>query len=147
MNYSLFKCQLSQQSRGSESALIKDYNYLIIISKTFFLSFVNKSCNQSDLNMTFGITVTGARDRTTHLCQSRTSPTTWRSPGCCSASSRSLSAAAPAEPSALSAPIADAPSAARLAHPAPAASEKGNKYRNPRRDERVSSFGQMMLGI
>lgn len=76
MNYSLFKCQLSRQSRGSESALIKDYNYLIIISKTFFLSFVNKSCNQSDPNMTFGITVTGARDRTTHLCQSRTSPTT-----------------------------------------------------------------------
>lgn len=52
---------------------------------------------------------------------------TWPSPDCCCASSRSPSAAAPAEPAALSAPSADGPSAAPHVHPAPAVSERGNQ--------------------
>lgn len=59
----------------------------------------------------------------TYLCLNLTSRRTWSTPDCCSSSSLCPSAAAPAEPAALSAPTAGGPLAALHAHPAPAASE------------------------
>lgn len=82
----------------------------------------------------------------THLCRSRTSRTTWPSPGCRSASSLSLSAAAPAAPAAPSAPSADGPSAAPRAHPAPAASERWETT-PVRYDGHVALLEQKMLRI
>lgn len=62
-----------------------------------------------------------------YLCRSPTSQRTWWTPGCRSSSSPCLSAAAPAEPVALSAPRAGGPSSAPHARPAPAASEMSPK--------------------
>lgn len=76
--------------------------------------------------------------RETYLCRSQTSRRTWWTPGCRSSSSPSLSAAAPAEPSALSAPSAGVPSSALHAHPAPAASERRERTERERRRQQWS---------
>lgn len=89
--------------------------------------------NRSFASLTSTMSLQSTGVRTTHLCQSRTSPTTWPSPGCYCASSPSLSAAAPVGPSAPSAPSEGGPSSPRLAHPAPAASEEQTKKAKPKR--------------